>query len=81
MLLDEATSALDNYSEKKVNSVLNNFQKKVTTIIVAHRLSTIVEARRIIFFFKGSIEAEGSHKKLLKENSLYRNHFLSIKNK
>ena len=62
LLLDEATSALDNKSESKVNKVLKSFQKNITTIIVAHRLSTILEAKRIIYFDKGCILADGSHK-------------------
>ena len=78
LLLDEATSALDNKSESKVNKVLKSFQKNITTIIVAHRLSTILEAKRIIYFDKGCILADGSHKNLIKNNSDYRKHFYSV---
>tara|TARA_X000000950_G_scaffold83126_1_gene104571 strand:- start:1340 stop:3091 length:1752 start_codon:yes stop_codon:yes gene_type:complete len=78
LLLDEATSALDNKSESKVNKVLKSFQKNITTIIVAHRLSTILEAKRIIYFDKGCILADGSHKNLMKNNSDYREHFYSV---
>ena len=78
LLLDEATSALDNESESKVNKVLKSFQENITTIIVAHRLSTILEAKRIIYFDKGCILADGSHKNLIKNNSDYKNHFNSI---
>ena len=78
LLLDEATSALDNKSESNVNKVLKSFQKKITTIIVAHRLSTILEAKRIIYFDKGRILADGSHKKLIENNSDYRKHFYSL---
>ena len=78
LLLDEATSALDNKSESKVNKVLKSFQKNITTIIVAHRLSTILEAKRIIYFDKGCILADGNHEKLIKNNSDYRKHFYSV---
>ena len=78
LLLDEATSALDNRSESKVNKLLKSFQKNITTIVVAHRLSTIIEAKRIIFFDKGCILADGSHKNLLKSNLHYRSHFFSV---
>ena len=78
LLLDEATSALDNKSESKVNKVLKSFQKNITTIIVAHRLSTILEAKRIIYFDKGRILADGSHKNLIENNSDYRKHFYSV---
>ncbi len=78
LLLDEATSALDNKSESKVNKVLKSFEKNITTLVVAHRLSTILEAKRIIYFDKGCILADGSHKKLIKNNSHYRKHFYSI---
>ena len=78
LLLDEATSALDNRSESKVNKVLKSFQKNITTIIVAHRLSTILEAKRIIYFDKGCILADGNHKNLIKNNSDYKKHFYSV---
>ncbi len=78
LLLDEATSALDNKSESKVNKVLKSFQKNITIIIVAHRLSTILEAKRIIYFDKGCILADGDHKNLINNNPDYRNHFYSV---
>ena len=78
LLLDEATSALDNKSESKVNMVLKSFQKNITTIIVAHRLNTILEAKRIIYFDQGSILADGNHKNLIKNNPDYRKHFYSV---
>ena len=78
LLLDEATSALDNKSESTVNKALKSFQKNITTIIVAHRLSTILEAKRIIYFDKGIILADGNHKDLIKNNSDYKQHFYSV---
>ena len=64
--------------ESKVNKVLKSFQKNITTIIVAHRLSTILAAKRIIYFDKGCILADGSHKDLIKNNSHYKKHFYSV---
>ena len=58
--------------------MLKSFQKNTTTIIVAHRLSTILEAKRIIYFDKGCILADGSHKSLIKDNADYRKHFYSV---
>ena len=55
MLLDEATSALDNYSEKKIINNLNKFTKNITTITIAHRTATILNAKRILFFHNGKI--------------------------
>ena len=81
LLLDEATSALDNNSEAKVNKTLNSFKNKITTITVAHRLNTIVEAKRIIYFYNGSILADGDHETLLRNNSNYKKHFFSNFNK
>ena len=78
LLLDEATSALDNKSESKVNKLLANFDTKTTIIVVAHRLSTILEAKRIIYFDKGIIVADGNHDYLLKNNHQYKNHFFSV---
>jgi len=48
----------------------------MTSIVIAHRISTIINAKKIIFFDKGEIIADGSHKELIKNNILYRNHFL-----
>ena len=50
LLLDEATSALDNYSEKKILNNLNNFTKNITTITIAHRTATILNAKEFYFF-------------------------------
>lgn len=71
LLLDEATSALDTSSEKKIQTILQKVMKHKTTIIVAHRLSTIVDADVIYVLDKGSIHESGNHQKLLKKNGLY----------
>ncbi len=77
LLLDEATSALDNSSESKVSKTLSDLKNNITTITVAHRLSTIVEAKRILYFNNGRILADGNHNTLIKNNLKYKNHFLS----
>lgn len=71
LLLDEATSALDNESELLVQNALQNLEKGRTTIVIAHRLSTVQEADRIIVLDKGKIVEEGRHEDLLKQNGLY----------
>ena len=77
LLLDEATSALDNLSETKILKSLNRFTKNITTIMIAHRVSTIVNAKKDFFFFEsGKIVADGSHSQLMRKNIKYKKHFL-----
>jgi ATP-binding cassette subfamily B protein len=71
LLLDEATSALDAESEQLVQEALVKLMAKRTTIIIAHRLATIVHADRILVMEKGKIIAEGSHEELLTTSSRY----------
>lgn len=71
LLLDEATSALDAESEQLVQEALIKLMANRTTIIIAHRLATIVHADRILVMEKGAIVAEGSHTELLKTSSRY----------
>lgn len=72
LLLDEATSALDNESEKRIQKALDSYTKDKITITVAHRLSTIEDADKILVMQKGSIVAIGTHKQLLKESDIYK---------
>jgi ATP-binding cassette subfamily B protein AbcA/BmrA len=72
LLLDEATASLDAGSEAAVQEALHTLMRGRTTIIIAHRLSTVVEADRILFLEGGSITGEGTHNELLATHELYR---------
>ncbi|XP_037800229.1 ATP-dependent translocase ABCB1-like [Penaeus monodon] len=73
LLLDEATSALDTQSEAVVQQALDKVRKGRTTVVVAHRLSTIKPANKIVVFNKGKIEEVGTHNELMKLQGLYYN--------
>ncbi len=79
LILDEATSALDSTTEKKVQSAINQMQKNRTTIIIAHRLSTVQKADKIVVLRQGKVIEQGSHQELLSANgeytSLYKHQF------
>jgi ABC-type multidrug transport system fused ATPase/permease subunit len=72
LLLDEATSALDSVSEMKVQEALERLMVGRTTLIAAHRLSTLRHADRIVVLSHGEIEAVGPHEELLRSSSTYR---------
>lgn len=71
LIFDEATSSLDSESEKVVQEAINESLKDKTAIIVAHRLSTIVDADEILVFENGEIVERGSHLELLNNKSIY----------
>jgi len=71
IILDEATSSLDSQSESIIQKALKNLMKERTTLIVAHRLSTVINADKILVLSKGQIAEKGSHKELIKKNGLY----------
>ena len=71
LIFDEATSSLDTESEKLVQDAMNELLKGRTTIIIAHRLSTVRNVNRIVVLRKGEIVEEGSHRELLAKNGLY----------
>jgi ATP-binding cassette subfamily B protein len=73
LLFDEATSALDNESQKYIKMTIDELVKDHTIIIVAHRLSTIIDANIIYVMDKGQISASGTHKELIKTCKTYRN--------
>jgi subfamily B ATP-binding cassette protein MsbA len=71
LLLDEATSALDTDSERQVQEALGRLMKGKTTIVIAHRLSTVVDADRIYVMDRGGIAESGTHAELLARKGLY----------
>ena len=72
ILFDEATSALDNETQEKIQKAISNLHDDYTILIVAHRLSTIVNSDRILFLNDGHIEANGSHKELMNSCKNYK---------
>ena len=71
LFFDEATSALDTNTEKEINKNLNKISQGKTTLIIAHRLSTVSNADKIIVIDKGNIVEEGDHSSLLNKDGLY----------
>jgi subfamily B ATP-binding cassette protein MsbA len=71
LILDEATSALDTASERVVQMALANLMKNRTTLVIAHRLSTVQNADRIVVLDRGRIVEIGTHESLLKRGGLY----------
>ena len=72
LILDEATSALDTESEKKVQKAIESLMKDRTALVIAHRLSTVQNADKIIVIEKGVVVENGSHSELYEKNGLYR---------
>lgn len=71
ILLDEATSSLDNDTQEHIQKAIHNLKRSNTVLIVAHRLSTIIDSDRILVLEHGKIVGEGTHEDLLKDNPFY----------
>ena len=72
LILDEATSQLDSRTEKDIQDSLGGLMQNKTSIVIAHRLSTLLSMDRILVFNRGMIVGDGTHKCLLKENETYK---------
>ena len=73
LILDEATSSLDSKSEKKIQDAINKLMQGKTSLIIAHKFSTIKKCDKIILIDKGRIIAQGTHEELINSNSSYKN--------
>ncbi len=71
LLLDEPTSALDTESESLVQQALENFMQDKTTLVIAHRFSTIKNADRVLVVDQGEIVEQGTHQELLERRGAY----------
>ena len=72
ILFDEATSALDNETQTEIKKAIDNLSKDYTILIIAHRLSTVLDCDRILFLEDGKITCQGTHEDLLKNSEGYR---------
>ncbi len=81
ILLDEATSSLDTETEEKIQNAINHLTKGKTTLVIAHRLSTVINSNKIYVIEKGSVVGEGSHNDLIKSSEIYKNFYNKQLNK
>ena len=72
LLFDEATSALDNETQTKIQEAINNLKGEYTILIIAHRLSTVIDSDKIFVIDGGKVEAEGTHDYLIKTSEVYK---------
>ena len=72
ILFDEATSALDNETQESIQKAINNMKNKYTILIIAHRLSTVINSDNIFVINNGKVEDSGTHEELLEKNKYYK---------
>ena len=75
ILLDEATSSLDSETESKIQEALDHLTKNKTTLVIAHRLSTVLKSENIFVLDKGEVVGQGDHHNLLKNSPIYKNFY------
>ena len=75
ILLDEATSSLDSETEKKIQDALDTLTQGKTTIVIAHRLSTVLNSHKIYVIDNGEVVGEGNHDDLIKNSTIYKNFY------
>lgn len=80
LILDEATSALDNESERMVQKSLDRLAEGRTTLTIAHRLTTIKNAERILVLTENGIAEDGNHKELMERGGIYANLYRTYEN-
>ena len=81
LLFDEATSSLDNTTQEKIQKAIENLKGKYTILIIAHRLSTVINSDKIYVINKGNVEGAGTHKELLKTCKIYADLYKNEDNK
>jgi ATP-binding cassette subfamily B protein/subfamily B ATP-binding cassette protein MsbA len=77
VILDEATSSIDRYLDEKVRDIIDGEFRTATRLVIAHRISTMVDMDRIIVIHDGELAEEGNHEELLEKKGLY-DHLYSI---
>tara|TARA_B100000686_G_scaffold1949_1_gene2182 strand:- start:701 stop:2065 length:1365 start_codon:yes stop_codon:yes gene_type:complete len=75
ILLDEATSSLDSETEEKIQKAISYLTKGKTTLVIAHRLSTVINSNKIYVIEKGKVAAEGKHEDLMNSSETYKNFY------
>lgn len=73
ILFDEATSSLDNETQNSISEAIHNMKNEYTILIIAHRLSTVINSDRILYIEDGKVKDSGTHEELLKKNKEYKN--------